>query len=63
MKEDIPQLTELKPGQSKERVMAAVCEEFDCTTGLILQKGLKKNMVRDVAIYLSRNSTAIAALI
>ena len=56
-KRDIPQLSELKPRQSAERVVAAVCVEFDCTTDLILQKGRKKNMVRDVAIYLSRELT------
>ena len=56
-KRDIPQLSELKPRQSAERVVTAVCVEFDCTTDLILQKGRKKNMVRDVAIYLSREFT------
>ena len=56
-KRDIPQLTELKPRLSADRVVAAVCDEFDCTTDLILQKGRKKNMVRDVAIYLSREFT------
>ena len=56
-KRDIPQPTELKPRQSAQRVVAAVCEEFDCTTDLILQKGRKKNMLHDVAIYLSREFT------
>jgi chromosomal replication initiation ATPase DnaA len=54
---EIPQLTELKPKLSAGQVVAAVCDEFDCNTDLILQKGRKKNVVRDVAIYLSRDLT------
>jgi chromosomal replication initiation ATPase DnaA len=47
----------LKPKLSPDNVVAAVYDEFDCHTDLILQKGLKKNEVRDVAIYLSRDLT------
>jgi hypothetical protein len=44
-KREIPQLSELK---SKSRLIrslrhAAVCDEFDCNTDLILQKGRKIN--------------------
>jgi len=56
-KRDIPQPTELKPRLSADRIVAAVCDEFDGTTDLILQKGRKNDMVRDVAIYLSREFT------
>jgi hypothetical protein len=56
-KREIPQLTELKAKLSADQVVAAVCDEFDCNTDLILQKGRKKNVVRDVAIYLSRGFT------
>ncbi|CAB1076703.1 hypothetical protein D1AOALGA4SA_4498 [Olavius algarvensis Delta 1 endosymbiont] len=56
-KKDIPQLTGLKPRLTAERVVAAVSEEFDCSKDLIRQKGRKKNLVRDVAIYLSREFT------
>ena len=56
-KRDIPQLTELKPRISADQIVAAVCDEFDCNADLILQKGRKKNVVRDVAIYLSREFT------
>jgi len=56
-KREIPQLTELKPKLSADQVVAAVCDEFDCNTGLILQTGRKKNVVRDVVIYLSRDLT------
>ena len=52
-KKDIPQFTftEFKPRLSADQIVAAVCDEFDCNTDLILQKGRKKNVVRDVAIY------------
>jgi hypothetical protein len=40
---EIPQLTELKPKLSAGQVVAAVCDEFDCNTDLILQKGRKIN--------------------
>jgi len=56
-KREIPQLIELKPKLSADQVVAAVCDEFDCNADLILQKGRKKNVVRDVAIYLSRDLT------
>jgi len=52
---EIPQLTELKPKLSADQVVAAVCDEFDCNTDLILQKGRKKNVVRDGALYLSKD--------
>ena len=35
-KREIPQLTELKPKLSPGQVVAAVCDEFDCNTDLIL---------------------------
>jgi chromosomal replication initiation ATPase DnaA len=56
-KKEIPQLTALKPKLSADQIVAAVCDEFDCNTDLILQKGRKKNVGRDAAIYLSREFT------
>ena len=56
-KRGIPQLRELKSKLSPDNVVAAVCDEFDCHADLVLQKGLKKNVTRDVAIYLSRDLT------
>jgi len=56
-KREIPQLVELKPRVSADQIVAAVCGEFDCKTDMILQKGRKKNVARDVAIYLSREIT------
>jgi hypothetical protein len=42
-KREIPQLTKLKPKLLPVQVVAAVCDEFDCNTDLILQKGRKIN--------------------
>jgi hypothetical protein len=42
-KREIPQLMKLKPKLLPDQVVAAVCDEFDCNTDLILQKGRKIN--------------------
>lgn len=52
-----PQLIKLKPGIEINRIIAFVCDEFDCERDTIIQKGSKKNIARDVAIYLSRQMT------
>ena len=54
---EIPQLRSLKPKLTPENLLPVVCEEFDCEHDLIIQKGKKRNLVRDVAIYLSREMT------
>jgi putative transposase len=52
-----PQLKSLKPGLSTEDLLTAICNEFACTRKVILQKGKKGNLARDLAIYLSREMT------
>jgi putative transposase len=52
-----PQLKSLKPGWTPEDLMSAICNEFACTHDTILRKGKKRNLARDVAIYLSREMT------
>ena len=52
-----PQLKSLKPGLSPEDLLTAICIEFACTREVILQKGKKGNLARDLAIYLSREMT------
>ena len=47
----------LKPKLTPEDLLAVVCDEFDCERETIIQKGKKRNLVRDVAIYLSREMT------
>jgi putative transposase len=57
---DIPQLKQLQPKQTPDSVVAAVCEEFECDAGMILEKGRKRNTARDVAIYLARELTGMS---
>ena len=51
---EIPQLRELKPRINIDQIVIAVCREFNCEIETILQKGRKRNVARDVAIYLVR---------
>jgi REP element-mobilizing transposase RayT len=55
---EIPQLRRLKPTISKETVVEYVCREFGCDLDMILRKGLKRNLARDISIYLSRQLTS-----
>lgn len=54
---EIPQLKKLKPGIELESVVKGVCDEFGCDSAQIKQKGLKRNLTRDVAIYIAREIT------
>lgn len=52
-----PQLRSFKPGLTFDDLIPAICDEYACTREIILQKGKKGNIARDVAIYLSREMT------
>ena len=52
---EVPQLMQLKPKVSIEKVLLAVCEEFGVSEDHILVKGKKANKARDLAIYLARD--------
>jgi hypothetical protein len=52
-----PQLRSLKPGLTPGDLISAVCKEFDCEPESIQIKGKKRNLARDLAIYLSREMT------
>jgi chromosomal replication initiation ATPase DnaA len=54
---EIPQLRGLKSRLAPEDLISVICEEFACGREVILGKGKKKNLARDVAIYLSRKMT------
>ena len=54
---EIPQLKILKPRPTPDALIQAVCDEFGCGMESILQKGKKRNLARDVAIYLCREMT------
>jgi hypothetical protein len=55
---EIPQLRRLRPLISKETIVENVCREFGCESELILRKGFKRNLARDVSIYLAKEMTA-----
>jgi putative transposase len=52
-----PQLKRLQPRLTPEDLVAMICQKFTCTRDVVLQKGKKGNLVRDLAIYLSREMT------
>jgi len=54
---EIPQLKHLKPGLLLDDIIPTICDEYNCDQETIRRKGKKKNMARDVAIYLSRELT------
>jgi len=53
---EVPRLKQIKSGANVAGIVAAVGAEFDCKPVQILTKGKKRNMARDVAIYLARDS-------
>ena len=55
---EIPQLRRLKPLISKETIVENVSIEFGCDHEFILRKGLKRNLARDVSIYLAKELSA-----
>ena len=59
---EIPQLSELKPRVTLQSLVQGVCDEFGCEIDQILRKGLKKNLARDIAIYLAREITDISGV-
>ena len=54
---EITQLKDLNPRLTPDDVVTVVCDEMNCDRDLILQKGWKKNLLRDMAIYLARDLT------
>ena len=54
---EIPQLKILKPRPTPDALIQAVSDEFGCGMESILRKGKKRNLARDVAIYLCREMT------
>jgi len=55
-----PQLTALQPGVELREIVSAVCDWFGVGPDNIMIKGKKKNLARDVAIYLSRGLTRLS---
>jgi putative transposase len=53
---EVPQIKKLNRCSIKS-VVTAVCDEYGCDAEQILSKGKKKNVARDIAIYLARDLT------
>ena len=54
---EIPQLKKLKPRVDLKTIIKLVAKEFSCDEKIIVSKGRKKNMPRDMAICLARDLT------
>jgi len=54
---ELPQLKGLKPRPTCDDLIQVLCNEFGCGPESILQKGKKRNLPRDLAIYLCREMT------
>ncbi len=61
--QEIPQLKILKPRPTPDDLIQAVSDEFGCGIESILQKGKKRNLARDVAIYLCREMTGETSVV
>jgi REP element-mobilizing transposase RayT len=55
--DEMPQLKRLKPRLKPARIVQAVCDDFDCEPQIILTKGRKRNLARDISIHLARELT------
>jgi putative transposase len=55
-------LSDLKPRPSVSEVARRVADSFDCTIDHIICKGKRQNVARDVAIYISRETTGQKAV-
>jgi len=57
---EVPQLRELKPRPEVEMIVEKVANHFKVTAESILTSGRKRNVERDVAIYLSRELSGLS---
>lgn len=59
---EVPQLKKLKPRPTVDKIVDAVCKEFECEKETLLHKGRKRNLARDVAIHLSRAFSGLSCV-
>ena len=52
---EIPELKKIRPQVSVDKVVKIVCDEFECKKEYILQKGRKRNIAREITIYIARD--------
>ena len=57
---EVPQLKKLKSRPTPDVVVKKLCEEFGCAQELLIKKGRKRNIDRDVAIYLCKDTCGIS---
>ena len=57
---EVPQLKELKPRPEVETIVEEVAKHFKVTVDRILTSGRKRNVERDIAIYLSRELSGLS---
>ena len=57
---EIPQLKKLKSKVSIIDIIEAFCDEFHCDKEDILSKGRKRNIARDLSIYLARDTSGMS---
>jgi REP element-mobilizing transposase RayT len=58
---EVPHLRQLKSSVDIEKVIEEVAKTFGCSRELIIGQGKKRNLPRDVAIYLARDLTGKSA--
>lgn len=58
---EMPQLRNLKPTVSAERILGKVCTVYGCSCEDLQAKGRKRNLPRDVSIYLTRSLTKLSS--
>ena len=59
-KKDIPQLKKLRPLVSIDQIIKEVGRTFGCASVDIQKSGKKKNIARDVAIYIARSKSGLS---
>jgi len=57
---EIPQLSKLKPRISLDSIVKVVCDEMGCSPEDIKVSGRKKNLPREIAIYLARGLSGLS---
>ena len=52
---EIPELKKIRPKVSVDQVVKIVCNEFECKKEYIIQKGSKRNLAKEITIYIARD--------
>ena len=52
---EFPELKRIKPQVPVDKIVDVISKEFECEKDYIIQKGRKRNLARDITIYLLRD--------